>query len=319
MKKTGIEMMMEVNIKLENHGQVTRIVNWTGKEITLSNGRILSGRERNRFLDRIVRAKKTSLWIYNLDNLENGQISEKQIKSKLAAEGGKKVQNMHGEKLHKNLNNGNPWTKGKKLNGYITKSGKEYHVWNKGLNKDNNEILRNLSESRMGENNPVYGKSISESARELKSSIMKKKILEGSFTPKTSNRLTHWNSYYDGSLYRSSWEALYQYHNPDDEYEKLRIYYNSEESFKIYIVDFVNHSNKTVTEIKPRNLTKTEKFKLQWNALCEWANQYGYKTQLVDQEWFYNFPLPTDFSKFDENTVRKIKYLYDKINKKNRN
>lgn len=89
------------------------------------------------------------------------------------------------------------------------------------------------------------------------SNTMKKLILTNKFTPKTENRLNHSRLEYKGKKYRSSWEIVFHYLNPNMLYEQIRIPYklkNGEEH--IYISDFYDVSTNTIYEIKPDKIYK---------------------------------------------------------------
>ena len=145
---------------------------------------------------------------------------------------------------------------------------------------------------------------------------MKEKILSGEFTPNTNNRNTHWDSMYNGTKYRSSWEALYQFFNPNAEYEQLRIEYEFKNSRHAYIVDFVDHKNSAVIEVKPKSLCQGDKFIAKMSALTQWAELNSYTVIIVDEYWFRQQDIKIQYDQFDENTARKIKKLYE-TNKKN--
>ncbi len=164
----------------------------------------------------------------------------------------------------------------------------------------------------------MWGKTHSQEVKDNQSSLMKSLILTGQFTPNSNNRNTHWDTTYNGQKYRSSWEALYQYHNPTAQYELLRIPYNWETGTKIYVVDFIDHEAKLVVEVKPSELCKGGKFKAKWLALQEWAKTNSYTALLVDKEWFKQNTSCPDLSLFDEKTARKIGQIYE-ARKKNRN
>jgi hypothetical protein len=52
------------------------------------------------------------------------------------------------------------------------------------------------------------------------------------------------------------------------------------------------------------------------NALTEWANTNDYTVLLVDKDWLLTHPPILEYSRFDINTVKKIKALYE-THKKN--
>jgi hypothetical protein len=66
-----------------------------------------------------------------------------------------------------------------------------------------------LSISRKGSGNPNWGKSPSLESREKQSSTLKTKILNGEYTPKSNNRLTHYNIIHNNKTFRSSWEVIF--------------------------------------------------------------------------------------------------------------
>lgn len=140
--------------------------------------------------------------------------------------------------------------------------------------------------------------------------IMKKKILNGQFTPNSNNRNTHWDSSFNGKAYRSSWEALYQYHNPDDLHEKLRIKYMYKGKSHVYIVDFVNYETMIATEVKPKECCNDPKFMAKYKALRKWAKDNNFTARIVDMAFLKALPMPSSFQAFDNNTERKIRKLY---------
>jgi hypothetical protein len=164
----------------------------------------------------------------------------------------------------------------------------------------------------------MYGKKLSNAEKEKKSKIMKQMILDGTFTPNSNNRNTHWESYYKNKRYRSSWDALFQYFYPDALYENLRIEYSINEKCHIYIVDFIDHDNKIVAEVKPKELCQGDTFFAKISTLTEWSTKNGYTAIIVDQEWFLSRSEPKSYNDFDEKTQNRIRKLYE-ANKKNGN
>jgi hypothetical protein len=125
-------------------------------------------------------------------------------------------------------------------------------------------------------------------------------------------RNTHWNSEFDGKKYRSSWEAIFQYFNPDAEYESLRILYSYKGKEFIYIVDFINHITKEVIEVKPKELLFDEKTKSKISALQKWADQNNYTLKIFNLDSIRLLPEP-NYSQFSELTSKKIKKLYETL------
>ena len=79
--------------------------------------------------------------------------------------------------------------------------------------------------------------------------------------------------------------------NKNIEYETLRIQYEYNNNFHNYIVDFIDHKNKNVYEIKPNDLKLKDKNLQKELALINWAqnNQYTYYSITEDQlNLYYN-------------------------------
>ena len=91
----------------------------------------------------------------------------------------------------------------------------------------------------------------------------------------------------------------------------LRIQYEIDGKTKIYIVDFVDHLNKTVAEVKPAELTKSVVFSAKWKALNEWAEANGYRPILVTAQWLAENTTTIDYSLFDLKTAEKIRKIYE--------
>ena len=296
-------MIEKFNTILSRCGQLTRVVSYSVTQATLSNGDTLTRNEKYKFFRRLEN-KKHNLWAQNIDRLLSGEITEKEIISKISSVGGTKCQAKHGDKIRKNLNTGIPHNKGTKGQNIGTMGARPQYV------KDA------ISIANSGPLNGMFGRKMSEEDKSIKSKILKERILNGEFTPKSNNRNTHWESMFNGKFYRSSWEALYQYHNQIAEYEKLRIKYNENGNEKIYIVDFVDYENKLVIEVKPKRFINSE-FKHKKKALYEWAISNGFEVILATEEWIVENVTVDDYSQFDNETVKKIKKFYE-TNKKNR-
>jgi hypothetical protein len=293
-----------LNERLASYKQHIRVVDFGKLTLLLSTGDTLTQPEFGKFKRRVMNIK-TNLWVKNMDSLLAGTVTETQIKSMLAATGGKAVHKLHPNLSKKNLNTGIPWNKG--TVGLQT-------GWAKGLTKETDSRIAKFA--KFGGKNGMHGVKMSDSDKQIRSDIMKTKILSGEFTPNSNNRNTHWDSEYDGKKYRSSWEALYQSMHPKAEYEALRIEYSINGCRKIYIVDFVDYTTKLVSEVKPAELCKGEIFEAKMSALNNWANQNDFNIILATQEWLLNQDSPSDLSKFDKKTATKIRKLYE-ISKKN--
>lgn len=293
MKITYKKWINILNEKLRSHDQSILVIDYNKETITLSNGRTLQDKEFIYFKKRILN-KKTNEWVKNSDRLLNGEITESEIKSILASLGGVACQKKHGVKLRKNLNTGDPWNKG--LTGL---PGTPHTV----------ETKLKIGSKNKGENNGMYGKKMTADEKAQQSLLMKKLILEGKFTPNSNNRNTHWNAYFCGKKYRSSWEALYQYFDINAKYEELRIEYEFENKKLVYIVDFINHIDKVCIEVKPKELCVGKKFNAKIKALEAWTKDHNYSLLLVHKEWFKHQNSTIDLTLFDFNTQNKIKAL----------
>lgn len=120
-----------------------------------------------------------------------------------------------------------------------------------------------------------------------------------------------WKAKYKGERFRSAWEAYYQSLNPEDEYEQVRIPFTYEENPKVFIVDFVNHKEKTLTEINPEMLSNTGRQLHKIFAARRWCTENGYAFRIVTEEYFLARALPDDLSDFDETTQQRLRMLYE--------
>lgn len=304
----------KLNNKLIEYNQLSRISYYSAnpKKITLNAVDYFN----NSALRIIRRINGDEEWIKNFDKIyltfENN--IEKNIKSLISRKGGKSCQNKHGRKIKQNLNTGIPWNKNMK--GIYP-----YTPWCKGLTKDTDARLAILSDNRKGMGNPMFGATLSNEFKNKKSKIMKQKILDGNFTPNCNNRNTHWDSYFRNKRFRSSWEAIYYSVNQDDLYESLRIKYIFNDKECVYIVDFINHDTRIVTEIKPKELLIRDKEKSKIEALSLWCKNNGYTMNIVTQEDIHRITATIfidDLDNFDVKTQKKIKALNETF-KKNRN
>lgn len=148
---------------------------------------------------------------------------------------------------------------------------------------------------------------IRKKAKEKHSATMKRKILEGSFTPNIRNRYTGISTYFifdkEEKKFRSSWEAIFWLKNQHLIYEKVRVPYFYKGESKVYIVDFEDKENKILYEIKPSNLTVDSKVVEKTKACIEWCKNNNYQFIIVDETWF----------KKDENIKLEDLVLYPKL------
>lgn len=293
----------KINSILESYNQSLRVRHIESEHIILSNGlRLDDSKDVKKFKNRISRGSdiiKYSLdKLYHIDSVVRSQATEQIHKDKCSL-GGKAAQLQHRDTILKNLNTGDdgPWNKDLKGNYPYTPMFSE-------------ETRKKISESKKGKNNAMYGRQHSDEYKKIASERMKKKILNGEFTPNSNNRNTHWNSSFNDKVYRSSWEALYQYFDNDADYEVIRIPYVFNDTECVYIVDFVNIHDKTLVEVKPRCLTTDERTMSKISAAKEWCYDNGYSFIIADEKYFYNKGEPDDYSRFDTTTQDKIRRFY---------
>lgn len=131
-------------------------------------------------------------------------------------------------------------------------------------------------------------------ARKKQSKLMKEKIKNGEFTPCVTNSWARSRIVVDGIPFRSSWEQYFHIHmnkflDKNVEFEKLRIPYFDPKKKKerIYIVDFIDYTERIVYEIKPEQ-EKDEITKQKEEQLIQWANQSGYEYKFISDKWFSN-------------------------------
>lgn len=309
-KSSKQQIVDALNSRLREYDQTLRILEYSKSNgILFSNGNVLTGREADLFRRRL--SGRSSEWAKNADDLITKKISESTIKSRISSLAGKECQRKHGDKIRQNLNTGTSWCKGISLKDYVTKSGKVFSHATRGETKESNQICQAMSVARLGSRNPMYGRKHSDEYRKKQSILMRDMIESGKFTPNSNNRNTHWNSCYLDKKFRSSWEALYQALNPAADYETLRIRYNLDGVEKVYIVDFIDHKNKIVVEVKPEELCRGEVFFSKMKALSQWADNNGYQIVLANRRWFQNQRQIFNYSDFDKNTANKIRKLYE--------
>lgn len=294
--RTFNEIKNDFNKCLEMNNQKIRVVIMTKTTLIFNNGIQLNGRNRRLFYKMLER-NSCPLWRESIDYiLEDFDARYEEIRKHISSVTSSSImkKNILSGKLHPELNGCGriPWNKGKHYHRVAPFSAIErlHH-----------------SQCKLGSKNPMYGKHHTEECKLEHSKRIKDKILNGEFTPNTNNRYTHYDVKFDGKTFRSSWEALFYYTQPDYEYEKLRIPYMFENKQHIYIVDFINYKSKIVVEIKPKDiLNRSIKDKIKIEFLKEWCKQNGFTFQLKCEDDIKYLVQNTDISVFDESTQRKL-------------
>lgn len=298
-KKFNTEKFNQI---LKDFNQTVYAILITGDQIVLSNGLTLTDPSAIRKCKKRV-MKGSEIWRENFDKIYNTDplislAAEKTARDHTSSVGGIACQVKHKDKIKCNLNTGVPWNKG--LKGQYPYSHKHTEA-----------TKAKISQANSGEKNGMYGTILSTEKKRNLSEMLKSKILSGEFTPNSNNRNTHWDSYYKGKKYRSSWECLYQYFDNNAEYETLRIPYVYDSKKFIYIVDFINHNTKKVIEVKPKELSTDKKTQAKILAAKSWCKHNGYEFVLVDKQYLISQGIPKSMIDFDPNTQQKITKLYE--------
>jgi hypothetical protein len=157
-----------------------------------------------------------------------------------------------------------------------------------------------------GEKNKMH-RSRREYPQEVKdkqSRTIRMAIKEGRFTPNTNNRYRR--VWFRGRSYRSSWEVVHQIVHADAQYEALRI---EMDDGRIVIPDFINHTNRTVTEIKPKKLLLSPKYASKRKSVVDWCERNGYLYVEETEEDVSRYLIPEVMSLLDDDLKRKLKGL----------
>ena len=124
---------------------------------------------------------------------------------------------------------------------------------------------------------------------EKMSNTIKNKILDGKFTPLSTNRLNYTRLCSDItgiSKYRSGWEVQFHEAHPHLKFEITRIPYTYNNKRHIYIVDFTDDVNKIIYEIKPTKYSVDDKTKAKFEYANSWASKNGYQFKLITEHDF---------------------------------
>jgi hypothetical protein len=148
------------------------------------------------------------------------------------------------------------------------------------------------SKQRCGLNNPYFRtpKKTLDRVHKEQSILMKKKILNGDFTPCVTNSWANSRCKikFDDVEYkfRSTWEGMF-WLITKYEYEKIRIpYINEKGENSTYIVDFVDRKNKVLYEIKPNSMKNNIRNKLKEKFAKEWCLKNDFKYEYISDDFF---------------------------------
>lgn len=183
--------------------------------------------------------------------------------------------------------------------------------WNGFMKTCSNECKNKLlSINRIGEKNPCH-KMTNETKNNMKiklSEIMKNKILNGTFTPKTENYKCYGmiDFYLNNEIrkVRSLWEVFFWLENPNLEYEKIRIeYFNLDKNKNsIYIADFYDQKTNTIYEVKPKKYQYTLKEKQKK------VDNLNYNYIIIDENYFKKYETDYIKTKIKNSLVTPEKY-----------
>lgn len=131
----------------------------------------------------------------------------------------------------------------------------------------------------------LTGRTASDEAKLKQSITMKRKILEGSFTPCVTNSWARSRCYIDNIPFRSSWEAMF-YLTSKLPFEKIRIpYIGADDAQHSYIIDFHDDKNKILYEIKPNCNKVDETVLLKEKAALNWCSLNGWEYMFIDEDY----------------------------------
>lgn len=232
---------------------------------------------------------------------------------------GKSLIEIHGKEIgekikHKAVTNITKLNKDKNIISKKIKSRRnnnpQWHT-NETINKikNKNKIVHNSQQFK-----EKY-KDVYEKSRKKISDTMRKKILNGEFTPCITNSWTHWDAYVkrdDGKIgkkFRSNWDAAFWILNKECEYEKIRISYKSEGKEKIYIVDFVDEKNRILYEIKPSSLKNKKENVNKRKSAIRWCKSNNFEYVEVNDDWFIKNINKIDFDFHDNLKKSFVKFI----------
>ncbi len=148
--------------------------------------------------------------------------------------------------------------------------------------------------SREDPNYKIIHKENIEKGRKKQSETMKKKILEGSFTPNSDNWkrsvTLHINACDKKLRFRSRWEAIFYlvklYEGDELQYETIRVPYIYENKQLIYIIDFLSSNQKDVFEVRPKSRQTADKEIYKFSAAKKWCELHNKVFYIIDEDWF---------------------------------
>lgn len=181
--------------------------------------------------------------------------------------------------------------------------------WNKGQTKETNKKLLEISNNRKGEKNPVHRIKDKDAWHKNVSLGIRKAILDGKYTPKLNNRMTHFDIIYKNKTYRSSWECAWHHLYPTHLYEKIRIpYIDVDGSIRTTIIDFYDDINNMLIEIKPKSFLNKKNTICKIQATIEYCKNNNLTFKIITEDEI--IPLINTikcFDDFNEKATRLLK------------
>jgi hypothetical protein len=167
--------------------------------------------------------------------------------------------------------------------------------------KRGTKLKMKFSKERMGDKNPVHRQTPETRERiKINNSIkMKNLILSGKFVPPVTNSWSFSRIIINNIPFRSSWEAVFYILNPTLEYEKVVIPYMVNNIKKNYIVDFVDHIDKIIYEIKPKATKQNAINLIKEKAALKWAKKNKYEYVCISNEYFEQNANKIDYAAYE--------------------
>ena len=176
------------------------------------------------------------------------------------------------------------------------------------------ETKEKIRKTKLGKLNPMFGKTPTPATKNKQSEAIKNRILSGQFTPNSDNRHGRFLAKYKDKSFRSSWEAALYSTNTNLQYEKLRIpYYDTKlNKSRIYILDFVDMTDKIVYEVRPNSLFDLSSDKSK--AAIQWCANNNYEFVHVNEEYIQSLD-NIDFSGLSDHANKNLRKMLN-ANKK---
>jgi hypothetical protein len=293
----------KVNAVLSSANQHLRIISVAsapayGQKIlsaTLNNGRVLTAVEYRQFVRRALTTELTA----SFDRLYSSDIND----AKLALVAHISLTRSNNGKLAKGVSQKRtraPWNKGIP-SGCIP--------WNKHQTKHTDPRLLELSVARSGDGNHQFGKPIPAQQAAKQSATIKQAIADGKFTPNVHNsRTANRKSTFNGTGFRSSWEALFWSCNQHLVFESAK-HRKILDDGSVFIPDFVDIAAEIVYEVKPKSKIGGSKAERGLQKFSE----LGWTAVFITEDVLKKLYTICDRTGFDQDTLRRLDNSFGKL------